>query len=160
MIIPIKGNVKFPITLDPSVWIFDDRRIKFDEAFSDRHDTREEQEHTFSSEERFNREVVQATNDNKPIPRKDADEILKSTYVIPFKPFFENAGANEEATGATIVQADGNEITLDLEELANSYFLFSFEGKPLKEDGPVHIYFSDGTNKDDPIKGVTEIIIN
>lgn len=160
MIIPIKGNVKFPITLDPSVWIFDDRRIKFDEAFSDRLDTREEQEHTFSSEERFNREVVQATNDNKPIPRKDADEILKSTYVIPFKPFFENAGANEEATGATIVQADGNEITLDLEELANSYFLFSFEGKPLKEDGPVHIYFSDGTNKDDPIKGVTEIIIN
>lgn len=160
MIIPIKGNVKFPITLDPSVWIFDDRRIKFDEVFSDMLDTREEQEHTFSSEERFNREVVQATNDNKPIPRKDADEILKSTYVIPFKPFFENAGANEEATSATIVQADGIEITLDLEELANSYFLFSFEGKPLKEDGPVHIYFSDGTNKDDPIKGVTEIIIN
>ncbi|MCG5103612.1 hypothetical protein [Oceanobacillus alkalisoli] len=160
MIIPLKGNVKFPITLDPTVWIFDDRRIKFAEAFSGEHHAREEQEHPFSSEERFNREVVQATNDNKPISRKDADEILKSTYVIPFKPFYQNAEVNDGATNATIVQADGNEVSLGLEELANSYLLFSFEGKPLKDDGPVHIYFNDGTNKDDPIKGVNEIIIN
>lgn len=160
MIIPIKGNVKFPITLDPSVWIFDDRRIKFDEAFSGKLVTGKEQEHTFSSDERFNQEVVQATNGNKPIPRKDAAEILKSTYVMPFKPFFEHAEVNEEATAATIIQADGNEVTLNLEELANSYFLFSYEGKPLNEDGPVHIYFHDGTNKNDPIKGVTEIMIN
>lgn len=32
-IIQIKGNVKFPITLDPGVWIFDDRRIDLNTYF-------------------------------------------------------------------------------------------------------------------------------
>ena len=29
---------------------------------------------------------------------------------------------------------------------------FSNNGKPLKEDGPVHVYFGDGSNKQNPIK--------
>lgn len=33
MIVQLKGNVQFPITLDPTVWIFDDRKIKLEEAF-------------------------------------------------------------------------------------------------------------------------------
>ncbi len=36
MIIQIKGNVKYPITLDPSVWIFDDRKILLEDAFKDK----------------------------------------------------------------------------------------------------------------------------
>ena len=32
-IIPIKGAVKFTITLDPTVWIFDDRKIDLDDIF-------------------------------------------------------------------------------------------------------------------------------
>ncbi len=31
---------------------------------------------------------------------------------------------------------------------------FSHKGKPLKEDGPIHIIYQDGSNKDDPIKHV------
>ena len=32
-IVHIKGKVKFPITLDPSVWIFDDRKFDLDTYF-------------------------------------------------------------------------------------------------------------------------------
>ena len=31
MIVQVNGNVKFPITLDPSVWIFDDRKVLLEE---------------------------------------------------------------------------------------------------------------------------------
>lgn len=161
MIIPVTGNVKYPITLDASVWIFDDRRIKFEDAFSENLESAKQQEETFkySSDERFNREVFQATNDNKPIPRKDRDEILTSSYVISFKPFYDNLEVTDTAKEATIVQTDGNEITLTLKELEESYFQFSYLGKPLQEDGPVHIYFKDGSNKEDPVKAVKKIVI-
>ena len=33
-IIPIKGAVKFNLTLDPTVWIFDDRRIDLKTFFN------------------------------------------------------------------------------------------------------------------------------
>ena len=32
-IVPIKGNVQHAITMDPSVWIFDDRRIDLEDFF-------------------------------------------------------------------------------------------------------------------------------
>jgi hypothetical protein len=162
MIIPFTGNVKFPLTLDASVWIFDERRIKFEEAFTENGtiNPAEVKEKSFSSDERFNREVVMASNDNKPIPRKDADEILESTYLIEFKPFFQKAEVKEDAASATLVQDNGEETIISLDQLENSYFLFSKNGKPLREDGPVHIYFGDGSNKDEPIKSVKKIVIN
>lgn len=161
MIVPVTGNVKYQITLDPSVWIFDERRIKFEDAFSAEAaiEKFEQQEVSFSSAERFNREVVQATNNNKPIPRKDADEILKSTYVMPFTPFYRTVEVQDTATDATIFQGNGNEVTLPLHQLENSYLLFALDGKPLREDGPVHIYFTDGSNKENPIKSVKKIVI-
>ncbi len=29
-VIQVKGNVTYPITIDPSVWIFDDRKFPFE----------------------------------------------------------------------------------------------------------------------------------
>ncbi|MCM3741135.1 hypothetical protein M3210_12730 [Oceanobacillus luteolus] len=161
-IIPVSGKVKFPITLDAGVWIFDDRKIKLEDAFNkeDQLENIEENKHTFSSDERFNREVYEATNDNKPIPRKEVDEIFKNTYVMPFEPFYNNVEVSDEATDAILVQEDGNEIAISLDQLKQSFLLFSREGKPLKEDGPVHVYFGDGSNRDNPIKAVKKIIID
>ena len=34
-IMPFKGKVKFPITLDAGVWIFDDRRIDLNTYFTE-----------------------------------------------------------------------------------------------------------------------------
>ena len=38
-------------------------------------------------------------------------------------------------------------MTLPLETVKNAILGFSKEGKPLKEDGPVHLYFNDGSNQ-------------
>ena len=38
-------------------------------------------------------------------------------------------------------------MTLPLETVKNAILGFSKEGKPLKEDGYVHLYFNDGSNQ-------------
>ena len=43
-IIQIKGNVKHSITLDPSIWIFDDRRIDLDQFFTEDYIEKDEME--------------------------------------------------------------------------------------------------------------------
>lgn len=160
MIVPITGNVNFSITLDPSVWIFDDRKIKFEDAFKSGIEIPAEKEFIFSSEDRFDREIFQATNDNRPISRTEEKEILQNSYVMRLEPFLKTAEISDDAKDATIVQTDGSQQSLTLEQLKNTYLLFSWKGKPLKEDGPVHLYFTDGSNKDTPIKSVNKIIIN
>jgi len=160
MTVPISGNVKYPITLDASVWIFDERKIKFEDAFNVDQEILMEKETSFSSAERYNREVFLTTNDNRPISKADGKEILKNSYVMPFEHFYHNVEVNPDATDATLVQSDGSEEKITLEQLNNSYLRFAHNGKPLLEDGPVHIYFRDGSNKDEPIKHVKRIIIN
>ena len=36
-------------------------------------------------------------------------------------------------------------------------FKYSQDGKPLREDGPVHLLFADGSNIDNPIKNISAI---
>jgi hypothetical protein len=45
-------------------------------------------------------------------------------------------------------------VEIPLEEAYNLIFGFSINGKPLTQDGPVHIYYGDGSNKNTPIKNV------
>ena len=52
---------------------------------------------------------------------------------------------------------DGKIHVFPLEEAATFIFKFSQDGKPLVEDGPVHILFADGSNIDQPIKNVIAI---
>ncbi|HZH62953.1 MAG TPA: peptidyl-prolyl cis-trans isomerase, partial [Metabacillus sp.] len=54
---------------------------------------------------------------------------------------------------------EDQEITVPLSKAYNLLFGFSKEGKPLKEDGPIHVYYGDGSNVENPIKKVKEIIV-
>ncbi|MHA6251419.1 hypothetical protein [Oceanobacillus sp. CAU 1775] len=159
MIVPITGNVKYSITLDPTVWIFDDRKIKFEDAFNNPSENTVE-EPNFSSASRYNKEVFQATNGNKPISKVDGKEILENSYVISLDTYLDRAEIKEDAVSATLVKTNGEEETISLKDLYHTYLLFAWKGKPLKEDGPVHVYMKDGSNKEAPIKFVTKIVIN
>ncbi len=161
MIIQFSGKVKFPITLDASVWIFDDRKIIFDEAFSEK--PKEEPVNQLEkAAERFNVEVYQQKIKppvNKSINKYEREQILVNTYVMPIYEFIENAEVDADATKAILTTTKGP-VEISLEKLNSSYLLFSVEGKPVKEDGPVHLFFGDASNKDNPIKGVSKITFN
>ena len=161
MIIQLSGKVKFPITLDASVWIFDDRKITLDNAFTKQ--TEEEPvDELEKAAERFNLEIYAQKIKppvNKSINRFEREQILKNTYVMPIYEFIKNAEVDSDVTNVTLTTTNGP-VEISLAELESSQFLFSVEGKPVKEDGPVHLYFGDGSNKDKPIKGISKITFN
>lgn len=164
MIIPILGNVTYQITLDPSVWIFDDRKILFEEAFkADRSNT--DQSYAASLEEqaakRWNRALYPdhiKPPVNRSISRMEGKKILENSYVIPLYDFVRNAELMDGATEAIVETTSGDE-AMSINQLINCYMLFSWNGRQIKDEGPAHLYFKDGSNKQNPIKGIKKIRI-
>ena len=61
-IIPVKGEVNFKITLDPGVWIFDDRRIDLTTFFTTEHiETDELAEYTKNMSAHWSREIMEGS---------------------------------------------------------------------------------------------------
>ncbi|MFD1066114.1 hypothetical protein [Oceanobacillus locisalsi] len=148
MIVMIKGNVGYPITLDPTVWIFDDRKVELENAF-----TEKEEEETSSFI--FHKPPV-----NRSVSKMEGEEYLKNSYVIPLHDFLNNAEPKTDAQEVEFIKSSGENETVSLEDAKNGYLLFSSEGKPLFEDGPVHFYDKDGSNKDNPVKYIKEIHVH
>lgn len=163
MIVPISGNVTYSITLDPTVWIFDDRKIEFEKAFDLISEQTVEEDDLEKASKRWNREVYQQNINppiNKSISKFEREKILKGSYVMPINEFVAHAEPKKEATTATLQVGDGEDVTISLDQLNHAYLLFAVDGKPLKEAGPVHLYFKDGSNKENPVKSINKIIIN
>lgn len=165
MIVQIKGNVKFPITLDPTVWIFDDRKKTFSEVFEgekiDIESKHSEEDELKRQSTRFDREVYQQKINppvNKSINRYEKQRILKGTFLMPLKPFLHTSEPLPDVQKAALVTDEGEEI-IDADVLAESLLLFSEDGKPLHDQGPVHLYFKDGSNRSTPIKGIKKIVL-
>src|SRR5690625_43090 len=149
MIIQLKGKVKFPLTLDPTVWIFDDRKIILEEAFSEEPKNEEPAEDKLEkAAELFNQEIYSQKKIkppvNKSINRYEKEKILKNSYVMPIEDFIKIAELEEDASRA-ILKTDGDDIVISTEQLQSAYLHFAVNGKPLKEDGPVHLFFGDGS---------------
>lgn len=161
MIIQIKGNIKFPITLDPSVWIFDDRKILLEQLFTKR-ETEAEKEEAQKTAEMFDQELYFNTRIKPPvnnsIKRFDREKALTESFVMPLETFIETVEPNEDATSARLI-TDADDIVITLEQLTHAFARFSNEGKQLREDGPIHLYFGDGSNAEEPFKGIKQIVI-
>ncbi|EWG11802.1 hypothetical protein [Cytobacillus firmus] len=156
-IIAFKGNVKYQITLDPGVWIFDDRRVDLTTYFiQDNIRKNELEEYTKAVSKHWDREIMEGAvfpPTLKTEKKFEKEKVLTGTFGIPFKPFLMNAEPDESAEIVVIESEDG-EARLTLSEAEELILGFSKDGKPLKEDGPVHAYFGDGSNQNSPIKRV------
>jgi hypothetical protein len=157
-IINISGKVKYSITLDPSVWIFDDRKIDlntyFDFAQDDDKDELTEYKKAISKQ--WDREIIEGAKvpvTHKPVHKYEKEKMLTGTFGMSLKPFLTNAEPDEHAKSLIIVSRN-QEVEVPLEEAYQLILGFSIDGKPLKDDGPVHVYFADGSNKETPIKNV------
>ncbi|RLQ95877.1 peptidyl-prolyl cis-trans isomerase [Falsibacillus albus] len=157
MIIPFKGKVKFPITIDPSVWIFDDRRIDLTTYFeTEEPEINAEEEYVKATSKHWEREIREGAvfpPTLKSERKFEKEKVLTGTFGIPLEPFLKNA---EPLSGASklIIETKEEAIEFPLEKTKDMILAFSKEGKPLKEDGPVHILFKDGSNRTAPIKFV------
>lgn len=161
-IIILSGKVKYIITLDPTVWIFDDRKVDLTTYFSTTSNPSNDlEEYTKSISKHWDREIIEGAvypPTLKTEKKYEKEKVLTGSFGIPFQPFLENA--EPEGNAATLIiktNASEHEISLDI---AKELILgFSEVGKPLSEDGPVHVYFGNGSNQQHPIKNVREFII-
>ncbi|MEK4221023.1 peptidyl-prolyl cis-trans isomerase [Bacillus smithii] len=157
-IIPFKGKVKYPVTMDAGVWIFDDRRIDLNTYFDQEDQQTEETEEDYTKKvskywEREIREGAVSPPTIKTEKKFEKEKLLTGTFGIKLAPFLKNAEPEKDATTLVIETAEGEE-AVPLEKAYDLILCFSKNGKPLREDGPVHIYFGDGSNKQNPIKHV------
>ncbi|MFC0301543.1 hypothetical protein ACFFIS_12020 [Virgibacillus soli] len=162
MIVQLTGNITYPITLDPTVWIFDDRKIKLEEAFNEKDKLKlKEKSNAQLTSERLEREIYPGNAKppvNKSLSKKEREDALKYSYVMPIKHFLDNIEIKSNASKAVLI-SDSRKTEISLMQLKNCFLLFSVDGKPLSVDGPVHLLFHDGSNKSNPIKGIKKIDI-
>lgn len=163
-IVPLTGNVKYRITLDPGVWIFDDRKVDLNTYFQNEEKaTNELDEYTKNMSKNWSREIQEGATSPptlKTEKKYEKEKILTGTFGIPLSPFLSIAEPGSDADTIVFLTEDSNEnVTLPLSKGEEILLGFSKDGKPLKEDGPVHIYFKDGSNNANPIKNVRSIEI-
>ena len=156
-IILFSGKVKYPITLDPGVWIFDDRRVDLTTYFNTEEEKKDElEEYTKEISKHWDREIMEGAifpPTLKTEKKFEKEKVLTGTFGIPFKPFLKNAEPDSQASTVVIV-CEEEEISIPIEQAEELVLGFSENGKPLKEDGPAYIYYGDGSNKENPIKKV------
>lgn len=161
-IILINGKVNFQITLDPSVWIFDDRKVDLTTYFTQNTEDKDElEEYTKSVSKHWDREIREGAIFPPTLKTERTykkQKVLNGTFGIPFKPFLKNAEIHDDATMIQFM-TDDESITVPLEKAYDIIFGFSLKGKPLQEDGPIHLYFGDGSNASNPIKKIREICV-
>ncbi|MFS0861340.1 peptidyl-prolyl cis-trans isomerase [Fredinandcohnia sp. 179-A 10B2 NHS] len=161
-IIMIEGKTKYKITLDPGVWIFDDRRVDLLTYFdTEKTDDNELAEYTKAVSHQWDREIREGAvfpPTLKTERKFEKEKVLTGTFGIPLRDFLKNADPEKEAQILTIVQ-ENQKTSIPLSNAYDAILGFSIEGKPLLEDGPVHFYFGDGSNRNNPIKNILKLII-
>lgn len=160
-IIPIKGAVSFQLTLDPTVWIFDDRKLDLKTYFTSQ-EVEEDKDIKYMREvgAHWSREIMEGATFPPTLKSErkfDRKGMETGTFGIELSPFLKNAEIKPEATMIVIECEDGKEYPFSIAEAQTLILKYSQDGKPLLEDGPVHVLFKDGSNVDNPIKNVSAI---
>ena len=158
-ILQVKGNVKFPIYLDPGTWIFDDRKFNLDtwHPESNLDGNKEQETYLKQVSSQWDKEIIEGAS---PPPREPAkktkkQELTETSYGILLKPFFLNTEPDSSSQNV-LIHTEERDIVLPFEEALQLVAGFSIKGKPINADqgGPIHIYLGDGSNRHDPIKNI------
>lgn len=162
-VIQITGKVQHSITLDPGIWIFDDRRIDLNTFFSDDYVERDELEaYKKAMGKHWSREIMEGATFPPTLETEmqfeDSKEIT-GTYGIYLHHFLKNASPNEDATIISFETETGQSYPFPIDKTDEFLLKYCIDGKPLQDDGPVHLLLKDGSNLDTPIKNIIEINI-
>lgn len=159
-IVQIIGNVTYSITLDPSVWLFDDRKKRLEDFFI--HSAEEEDQleaYTKATSEHWDREVTEGAtppSEKKAKKKTIKEQLTTETFGIPFRYFLKNSEPTKTAK-TVIVVSENDRRSFPIEQADNFVLCFSNKGKALTADGPIHVYYNQ--NDEDKITKVREFII-
>ena len=162
-VILINGKVAYSITLDPSIWIFDDRKFKMEDFFAgvslaEEKDSKEDE--ITKMGRLWDQELEHGST-----PTKQSEKLfvekkqIVGDYGMPLAPFLRNAEPAADAHSLLCRTETGEEHLLSLTEAAQAVLCFAVDGKPIREDGPVYVYYGDGRNMDDPIRQVVSLTV-
>ncbi|MEJ8545407.1 hypothetical protein [Brevibacillus borstelensis] len=157
-VIVFKGAVSFPITLDPSVWIFDDRKFDLGTYRGEEDtDTGHQKKYLEGTGAQWDKELREGAA--LPSERKSLIEerkALEGDYGIRLAPFIDNAVPLQEATHVSIHRENGGPLLLPLAEARRAILQFSRDGKPIRTDGPIYFYLPEMLlSKAPPVTGIT-----
>jgi len=155
-IVLITGKVKYSITLDPGVWIFDDRKKRLKEFF-------QIQDKPIDPLTAYQQKIGQQWDkelQEGSTPSADREKLfvqkkdISGDWGISFRPFLENASPLETASFVVCHLQSGDNIAIPLDQAKESILCFALDGQPIREQGPIHLLYKDGSNRHDPIKGI------
>ncbi len=157
-VIVFKGAVSFPITLDPSVWIFDERKIDLRTYRGEEEQTDGRQsaylQGTGSQWDKELREGATLPSERRSLAEER--KALEGDYGMRLAPFIDNANPLPEATHVRIHRHGQEPVTLPIEQARRAILQFSRDGKPLREDGPVYFFLPEWfASGEPPLKAIT-----
>lgn len=163
-VILLEGEVNYRLTIDPGVWIFDDRKVDLEAFFNKELNTNPDQMNAEIKQAsmRWDQEI-QGKHANPPIKEStkkfEREKLLTGNFGMPLKPFLENAEPKKDTSSLIIETTNGESHKISLTDGKDGILGFAIKGKPITTDGPAYFYFGDGSNQQTPIKGVKKIII-
>jgi len=144
-VIVFKGAVSYPITLDPSVWIFDDRKIDLRTYQGEPEQTEAMNiDYLKGTGAQWDKEMREGAT--PPAERRSLIEerkALEGDYGMRLAPFMENAQPHENVTHVIVHQHTGEQVKLTLEQAKRAILQFAKDGKPIRENGPVYLYLPE-----------------
>lgn len=135
--IQIKGLVKFPITLDSTTWIFDDRKVKIEDIESGVFEGTKPIR--FEDNREWNRAILEGQT-NPPTLNSEIKyrkrSVLEDSFAINMTPFFKIAEPKDNATAIKLFN-DESSIEVPIELLPYLFFQFAKVGKRMYDDNAV-----------------------
>lgn len=137
MVIQIHGNITYKITLDPSTWIFDDRKIHIEDLH---HSHENEDTITFDDTVEWNRAIIEGTSkpptlntEKKYKTKKEA--LTQGSFVMNLAPFLGYTEPQSEDAEITFTNQSGDSVTHPFNDRGALYAYFAHNGKRLYPDG-------------------------
>ncbi|WNC17063.1 hypothetical protein [Brevibacillus brevis] len=160
-VIVFKGAISYPITLDPTVWVFDDRKFDLRTYVGETDSADQTQakylQGTGNQWDKELREGAQLPTEQRKTLAQER-KVLEGDYGIRLDPFITNAQPLPEATRVRLHREGNEPVELPLAEARRAILQFSKDGKPIRENGPVYLYLPEMLlAKEPPIEGITAI---
>lgn len=161
MLVFVKGKVNFPITLDPTIWIFDDRKLLLEQAFDPAFMPKSVdadvalQQSAMAMAKQWDFDWARSNPEfrieqKKMVNRKE----IEGDWAMYIGQFLQNAEPHDDTQAVLLHLKDGSQVEITLEEAMRGIACFAMNGRALKEDGPIHFYHGDGRNRNEPIRNV------